>query len=113
KADLRLSLRAADLAPLVRALAAALEVPAAIGGARSGVPADWVVAVARDLRLRRGRSLVIAGETQPAEVQALAHLANVALGNVGRTVSYASPSEARSEDQLASLRHSVEDLTAG
>jgi MoCo/4Fe-4S cofactor protein with predicted Tat translocation signal len=45
-------------------------------------------AVQRDLEAHRGRSLVIAGESQPPAVHALAHQMNHALGNVGKTVVY-------------------------
>src|SRR5213076_1238336 len=46
------------------------------------------------------------------DVQALAHLMNTALGNVGKTLTYAPPVEVRSEDQLASLRALVDDMAA-
>src|SRR5207244_8227493 len=113
KADHRLALRAADVAPLARALAAALGVPGATHPSRDTFPSDWVAAVVRDLERHRGGSLVVAGEIQTAEVQALAHLANAALANIGRTVAYVPPPEARSEDQLGSLRQLVDDMTAG
>src|SRR5439155_10359932 len=112
KADHRLALRAADVAPFARMMAAALGVRGATRPANA-VPARWVTAVVRDLERHRGRSLVIAGEAQPAEVQALAHLANAALGNVGQTVVYVPPPEARSDDQLASLPELVDELAAG
>ncbi len=51
-----------------------------------GAHAGWIKAVVRDLTANRGKSLVIAGDTQPAEVHALAHLINHALGNIGKTV---------------------------
>jgi molybdopterin-containing oxidoreductase family iron-sulfur binding subunit len=51
----------------------------------------WVRAVARDLLSHRGRSLVVAGESQPDIVHAIAALLNVALGNVGESVSYVVP----------------------
>jgi len=113
KAAHRLPLRAGDVAVLARALAAAVGVPGAARPTSDAVPARWVEAVARDLASHRGRSVVIAGETQPADVQALAHLTNVALGNVGHTVEYVAPPEAHSEDQLASLRTLVDDMAAG
>ena len=47
----------------------------------------WAAAVAKDLSANAGASLVAVGERQPAHVHALAHLINVALGNVGQTVS--------------------------
>ena len=48
----------------------------------------------RPRRRTRGASLVVAGETQPADVHALAHAINEALGNVGKTVEYLEPVEA-------------------
>src|SRR5213594_325432 len=113
KADHRLPVRAADVALLARALAAAAGVAGVSAPPADQVPARWVEAVARDLGRHRGRSLVVAGETQPADVQALAHLANAALGNVGHTVTYVPAVEAHSEDQLASLRALVDDMAAG
>jgi MoCo/4Fe-4S cofactor protein with predicted Tat translocation signal len=41
-----------------------------------------------DLAHHRGRSVVTAGPRQPAEVHALVHVINEALGNVGQTVNY-------------------------
>jgi molybdopterin-containing oxidoreductase family iron-sulfur binding subunit len=57
--------------------------------AAAGVEAAWIKAVAADLIAHKGSSLVVAGEYQPALAHALAHVLNVALGNVGKTVSYA------------------------
>ena len=48
----------------------------------------WMDAVAEDLASQRGRSVILVGERQPAYVHALAHLANTALGNIGKTVAY-------------------------
>jgi molybdopterin-containing oxidoreductase family iron-sulfur binding subunit len=57
-------------------------------------PFGWVDAVARDLRRRRGASLVAAGPLQPPVVHALAHAMNEALGSVGATVTYLPPAPA-------------------
>ncbi|TMA61817.1 MAG: 4Fe-4S dicluster domain-containing protein [Deltaproteobacteria bacterium] len=113
KADHRLPVRAADVALLARALAAAAGVAGVSAPPADQVPARWVQAVAHDLGRHRGRSLVVAGETQPAEVQVLAHLTNAALGNVGHTVAYVPAAEVRSEDQLGSLHVLVDDMAAG
>jgi MoCo/4Fe-4S cofactor protein with predicted Tat translocation signal len=75
--------------------------------------APWLKAVARDLAAHRGKSLVIAGETQPAEVHALVHLINQSLGNVGQTVDYIARVDAGPSDQLGSLRELVRDMNAG
>jgi molybdopterin-containing oxidoreductase family iron-sulfur binding subunit len=44
--------------------------------------------VARDLAAHKGRSLVLAGPRQPAEVHALAYWLNHQLGNTGETVTF-------------------------
>src|SRR5689334_1734343 len=115
KADHRLPLRASEIAAFAGALAARLGVAAGPLAATppAGVPAAWLDAVAEDLRQHRGAGLVIIGEQQPPAVHALAHALNEALGNAGRTVEYAEPSEARAEDQLDSLRALVADMQAG
>jgi molybdopterin-containing oxidoreductase family iron-sulfur binding subunit len=73
----------------------------------------WIDAVAKDLLAHRGRSLVVAGDHQPATVHALAHAMNAALGNAGQTVVYTQPVEAEPVDQLASLRDLVADMNGG
>jgi len=108
-ADHRLPVRACDIEGLARALAQELGAP---GGASGSLPsADrWIQAVAKDLRSHKGRSLVIAGDSQPAIVHALAHGLNQALGNSGNTVSYIKPVMVQPEDQLASLKELVDDM---
>ncbi len=70
----------------------------------------WVAAVARDLKRNRERSIVIAGPRQPAEVHALAHLINHALGNTGRTVTY---TESPFAPQLSALKELAAEMAAG
>ncbi|HEX6976443.1 MAG TPA: hypothetical protein VF147_18680, partial [Vicinamibacterales bacterium] len=48
---------------------------------------------AKDLQAARGRSVVIAGDYQPAAVHELAQAMNQALGNVGTTVTYGNAIE--------------------
>ncbi len=73
----------------------------------------WIAAVAKDLQAHRGSSVVIAGDTQPPAVHALAHAMNQALGNAGRTVIYSEPIEAAPTDQLQGLRDLVGEMNAG
>ena len=73
----------------------------------------WTGAVARDLLAHRGRCLVVAGDSQPPEVHAIAHAMNRALGNAGSTVVYTRAVEAEPVDQMASLRDLSADMTAG
>ena len=91
KADHRLGMRAADVEGFARDIAAAV-----VGGAAAAGPhARWVRAIADDLKAAKGSGLVIAGETQPPAVHALAYALNDALGNVGdgKPVRYVDPVE--------------------
>ncbi|MBM3775638.1 MAG: 4Fe-4S dicluster domain-containing protein, partial [Acidobacteria bacterium] len=112
KADHRLALPFSRIEALARELAAAVGV-AGIAAPAPGVNSKWAAAVARDLAAHRGRSLVIAGEPQPAAVHALAHAMNQALGNAGRTVVYTEPIEARPVDPVESLRELAREMAAG
>jgi MoCo/4Fe-4S cofactor protein with predicted Tat translocation signal len=70
-------------------------------------------ALARDLEGKKGASIVLAGDEQPPDVHALAHMLNNTLANVGKTVFYSDPLEANSVDQTQSLRELVADIDAG
>lgn len=73
----------------------------------------WIETVAKDLREHRGSSLVIAGDSQPPRVHALAHAINNALGNAGKTVVYTEPIEANPVDGNNSLRELIADMNSG
>src|SRR5688572_18705166 len=62
---------------------------------------------------KRGRSLVLAGMSQPPEVHALAYTLNAALGNVGQTVVFLEPAEARAEIQIDGLKQLVGEMNGG
>jgi len=75
-------------------------------GAYTHHPFDekWLGALADDLIRNAGRSLVVAGRRQPAEVHALALAINSALNNINRTVEYYPPGDiemSRQEDLIA------------
>jgi MoCo/4Fe-4S cofactor protein with predicted Tat translocation signal len=110
-ADHRLALRASDVELFARALAGKL----GLGGSASLPPAaeKWLDAVTKDLQKHPRASLVVAGEQQPAEVHALAHAINAALGNVGTTLYYTEPVEANPTNHLDSLRDLCADMHAG
>lgn len=111
KADHRFALKASAVEPFVRALASAV----GVGSAGAGTPpvGSWFAPLVKDLQANRGTSLVIAGEDQPAEVHALVHAINAALGNAGKTVVYTDPIEGNPTDQLADLKALCSDLDAG
>jgi MoCo/4Fe-4S cofactor protein with predicted Tat translocation signal len=68
------------LASRVTAGAVASQVP--------GIDAKWLDSLAKDLAANRGRSLIVAGAGQSARVHAEVARLNLALGNVGTTVTY-------------------------
>jgi len=59
--------------------------------AEGGVEHAWVASIVKDLERAGAKALVIAGESQPPAVHALAHAMNEALGAVGTTVTYTAP----------------------
>ncbi len=72
-----------------------------------------VRAIAKDLAdAGTGKSLIIAGPTQPASVHALCIALNAALGNTGSTITYRemAPDEATTSGEFARL---VESMAAG
>jgi Fe-S-cluster-containing dehydrogenase component len=93
-ADHRFRMRAAEVLPFARAVAAELAARhglgalAPLGAPLQGERAKVAAAVAADLARARGRSLVAAGLRQPPAVHALAAAMNDALGNAGETVTY-------------------------
>ncbi len=112
-ADHRLPLKASEVEGFARALAVALGVQGVSSGQAAPSYAKWLAALVRDLQAHRGTSLIVAGDGQPAVVHALAHTMNSALGNVGSTLTYTNPVEARPVDQMASLQELVQDMNAG
>ncbi|HXI93759.1 MAG TPA: TAT-variant-translocated molybdopterin oxidoreductase [Blastocatellia bacterium] len=113
-ADHRLPVRPSELEGFARETAAQLGVQVAQGGTGGKVTHfNWIEAVAKDLKQHSGSSIVIAGESQPPVVHALAHSMNQALGNVGNTVVYTDSVEANPVDGNASLRELVADMNSG
>jgi MoCo/4Fe-4S cofactor protein with predicted Tat translocation signal len=86
-----------------------------VRGAKAASPADekWVKVVAKELgdAQAKGRSLIVVGTRQPAEVHALAFALNHALGNVGRTLSLVAsvePLDGDHTDDIAALAKEIE-----
>ena len=111
RADHRLPAKPSEVAEIAAAIMGRIGGTGGAGATSAVV--KWIDAVAKDLLAHRGRSLVVAGDHQPASVHALAHAMNAALGNAGQTVVYTQPVEAEPVDQLASLRDLVADMNAG
>ena len=110
-ADHRLALRPSDVAAIAAAIANKIGIASA--SSSTDQHSQWVDVLIRDLQEHRGSSLVLAGDSQPPAVHALAHAMNQALDNVGKTVIYTDPVEASPVDQMASLRGLVKDMEAG
>ncbi|MDR3622689.1 MAG: TAT-variant-translocated molybdopterin oxidoreductase [Paludisphaera borealis] len=114
-ADHRLPLSARDVAHAALAIAQVLKVEGAPAAdpRRLESQASWLAALAADLGGRRGKSLVVAGDSQPAEVHALVFAINAALGNVGETVNFFPPTQQGPTDQIGSLVELVRDIEKG
>jgi molybdopterin-containing oxidoreductase family iron-sulfur binding subunit len=113
RADHRLPVKASEIEAFARAVASRLGVA---GAGNADVPQAamrWLDPLVTDLQANKGRSLVIAGDGQPAIVHALAHAMNDTLGNVGATVSYTQTAEVQPMDQRAALQTLVNDMNAG
>ncbi len=113
KAEHRLPIRSSDIEGFARGLAASVGAGGQAGSAAGPNEAKWVAAIGKDLQAHRGRSVVMAGEFQPAAVHALAHAINQALGNVGTTVTYGASIEPQPVGQHASLAELSTAMEAG
>jgi molybdopterin-containing oxidoreductase family iron-sulfur binding subunit len=89
KSDHRLAVKPSQMPEIARAIAAALGVAGATSTYTEN--AQWIQAMARDLKANGGKSLVVAGDNQSPMVHALAHAMNQMLGAVGTTVTYVEP----------------------
>jgi molybdopterin-containing oxidoreductase family iron-sulfur binding subunit len=111
-ADHRLRAPAHRIASIARAIAREVGVEGVEGEAPAGA-GDWIKAAVGDLKARKGRGLVVVGETQPPEVHALGHAINAALENVGKTVDYHPALDTRPSQDGSTLADLVRDIDAG
>jgi len=115
RADHRRPMCPAEILELARAVAGTVGSAGAPSQTRiAGEATDpFTAAVVRDLAAHAGASIVLAGEAQPPEVHALAHLANQVLGNPGRTVFTTEPVAAGALSGTAALAELASDMKAG
>ncbi len=85
----------------------------AVAGAGTPGGEAFLETVARDLAAHRGRGVVIAGARQRPAVHRLAHLLNVALGNVGETVTYTADPDPSRPPHMEAIRGLVAAMRAG
>jgi molybdopterin-containing oxidoreductase family iron-sulfur binding subunit len=122
-ADHRLPLRSELIAAFACALDARvsekLAAPAELGPAQSAPAAEFLKdakvakfldVVAKDLIANAGKSLIVAGPQQPAEVHALVHRLNRVLGNVGNTLEYTEELEPARPSHDEGLKALVAEL---
>ncbi|HEX3357151.1 MAG TPA: TAT-variant-translocated molybdopterin oxidoreductase [Tepidisphaeraceae bacterium] len=74
---------------------------------------EFVQHVVADLAKFPGETLIVAGESQPPEVHALAAALNSKLGNIGKAVEYVDSVEANPQIQTESLRQLIADMASG
>ena len=114
-ADHRRAVKPSQVVPIARAIAAILGVESARGAAPPNGMEKFVETVAADLKHPQtaggnGVGVVVAGDHQPLELQALALAINQALGSIGKAVRYIDPPEVQGAEPLETL---VADMNAG
>ncbi len=120
-ADHRLSLPAAEMEHVARAVAAGLGLDvgrAPDASSRLAGHEKWIDVMTRDLEAKGSRAVVMAGEHLPPVVHALAHAINERLGSVGGPVYHTEPVEAgipgsASGPAAGSIRELAADIDAG
>ena len=113
KADERLPVRASEIEPIARTIAAAVGAGGAAPGNLNPEYQKFVAAVVKDLLAHKGAALVVPGDDQPPAVHALAHAINHALGAQGNTVIYTEPVQVKPADQTAALKTLVGEMNDG
>ena len=114
-ADHRLPLKSSEIENFARILAAKF---VAANDSPNDAPVEvgtqkFINALAKDLNENRGKSVVVAGGSQPPFVHFVAHKLNSQLGNVGKTVYYTAPIVVNPIPQVESLRGLVAAMNAG
>ncbi|MEW6337974.1 MAG: TAT-variant-translocated molybdopterin oxidoreductase [Acidobacteriota bacterium] len=120
-ADHRLALAAGSIPALASSIAAGLAahgvaVPEALRKPARALDARaerFAAAAAADLAVARGRSLIVAGPRQPAEVHALAWILNEALGAFGATLRAVDDPDGDRESHVQSVTGLAGRLRAG
>ncbi len=113
-ADHRLTIASSEIEQFAGLLARKLGIP---GAGNVGIgPTAWqrfINTLAQELNANHGRSLLVAGEQQPAAVHALVHRMNDQLGNRGKTVVYTASAEANPVNQTNDLAELSEEMERG
>ncbi|MFO8233727.1 MAG: 4Fe-4S dicluster domain-containing protein [Longimonas sp.] len=111
-ADNRLRMQARRIVHVATALAAELGVDVESTGSLSEQEQEYVAAVAEDLQNAGPQSVLVAGETQPPAVHALAMAINEQLGSLGETVTLFDTGAETPSLQSEALSALVEDMSS-
>jgi len=109
----RVAAVASRLATLLASHGVAVRVAAPAGATADPAAERFVAAAAADLAAARGRGLVMAGPRQPAEVHALVHAINSALGSIGTTVGFTGAPDPGREEHGKALARLAAGMGAG
>ena len=121
-ADHRFRQKSGDIPAVAFALAKAMGIGAGTDLAGALAPHDasafekngkkWLEIIAKDLQSATGKSIVIAGPTQPPAVHAIVHAINQKLGNIGKTVTLTELPAGIPTNSTAQLQELVAALQA-
>jgi len=111
-ADHRLPVAPSQVAALVAGLERLVAGIGKVEGIGDEATVKFLQVMAADLSAARGRSLVAAGPSQPAEVHAAIHRINAALGNVGAAVVYFADPDAERPSHAEALAALTADMAA-
>jgi Fe-S-cluster-containing dehydrogenase component/anaerobic selenocysteine-containing dehydrogenase len=112
-ADHRLALPSSLVESFARALAVELGIPGVpAGGALPDAAKAWLKPLAADLNAKKGKSIVVAGDHQPASLHALVHAINNHLGNLNKTVLLTGPVEFRPDGKVIDLKQLAGEMAA-
>ncbi len=112
-ADHLVGVTPAELGQFAAALASKVGVDVAAPELHKPKLAQWVDAIADDLRAHAGASVVIPGQFASAAVHVMAHAINAALGNTGLTVTYRESALAEPASNAQALAELAHDMHQG
>ena len=112
-ADNRLRLRSSDIAEFAAAVAVQMQIDGVEGVGARFIDHPYARQIALDIQRAGSRGVVLAGESQPAEVHALCAAINSALNNIGSTVVLLDTGEAQKRPQSEEMRQLVADMNSG
>lgn len=110
-ADHRLPVRSSDIAAFVYQLEKLISSESE--SAHEGETDKFLRVLARDLVAHRGRSLIVVGPSQPADVHSAVYRLNSALGNLGETVTFLAEPTSIAIEPLDPLGELTDEMERG